>query len=96
MMLSPTSSLSAGTYALSVENVLAVTENAMERSLAGVTAGFEVTEEQVTHVAVPLLQGGCWPADIYDVHGRLVRKGATSFDGLSKGIYIVNNQKYIH
>lgn len=96
MTLSPTSSLSAGTYALSVENVLAVTENAMERSLAGVTAGFEVTEEQVTHVAVPLLQGGCWPADIYDVHGRLVRKGATSFDGLSKGIYIVNNQKYIH
>jgi alpha-L-fucosidase 2 len=31
--------------------------------------------------------------DIYDIRGRLVKKSATSFDALPKGIYIVNGKK---
>ena len=33
--------------------------------------------------------------DIYDIHGRLVRKGATSLDGLKRGVYIINQRKVI-
>lgn len=36
-----------------------------------------------------------WTANVYDIHGRLVRKNATSLDGLCKGVYIVNNQKIV-
>lgn len=35
------------------------------------------------------------PTDIYTVNGRLVKKDATSMQGLAKGVYIVNNQKVI-
>ena len=37
-------------------------------------------------------------ADIYDVYnlqGQLIRKNATSLNGLTKGIYIVNGKKYV-
>ena len=33
--------------------------------------------------------------DIYDIHGRMVRKGATSLEGLKRGIYIINQRKVI-
>lgn len=33
--------------------------------------------------------------DVYDLRGRLVKKGATNFDGLQKGIYIVNGKKNV-
>ena len=35
------------------------------------------------------------PADIYQLDGRLVRSHATSLDGLTKGVYIVNSKKVI-
>ena len=35
------------------------------------------------------------PADVYSVTGKLVKKGAISFEGLPAGIYIVNGQKII-
>ena len=35
------------------------------------------------------------PTDIYTVNGRLLKSGATSTQGLAKGVYIVNNQKLI-
>lgn len=87
--------LSAGIYSLSVENVRVVTENALEESVDGTAAEFIVTEEQVANVSSPLQGMPCWPADVYDVHGRVVRKGATSLDGLTKGVYIVNRQKVV-
>ncbi len=34
------------------------------------------------------------PVDIYNLHGSKVRSKATSTDGLPKGIYIINGQKY--
>ncbi len=35
------------------------------------------------------------PADIYQLDGRLVRSRATTFSGLSKGVYVVNGKKVI-
>ena len=35
------------------------------------------------------------PADIYTVGGKLVKKDATTLNGLPKGVYVVNNQKVI-
>lgn len=32
---------------------------------------------------------------VYNLNGQIVRAGATSLEGLPKGIYIVNNKKYI-
>ena len=32
---------------------------------------------------------------VYNLNGQVVRTGATSLEGLPKGIYIVNNKKYI-
>ena len=35
------------------------------------------------------------PIDIYTVDGKLVRRQATSLDGLRKGVYVVGNKKVI-
>ncbi len=35
------------------------------------------------------------PSDVYDLRGRKVRSGATSLEGLPKGIYIVNGKKNV-
>ena len=96
LALSGTPSLVAGTYALGVENVCAVTENAIEDFLLGASVEFEVTDEQLSDIVSLEEPNSCWPADIYDVHGRLVRKAATSFEGLSRGVYIVNNRKQVY
>ena len=36
-----------------------------------------------------------WPADVYDLNGRLVKAQAENLDGLKKGIYVVNGQKLV-
>lgn len=35
------------------------------------------------------------PADIYSINGVLVRKNATSLEGLEKGMYIINHKKVV-
>lgn len=95
LSLSATSSLVAGDYVLEIDNARVVTENALEEEMPGVSTRFAVTKEQITHVVAPSRAVSYWPADIFDIHGRLVRKSATSFEGLEKGIYIMNNQKHI-
>jgi len=35
------------------------------------------------------------PATIYDLKGNIIRKNATSTEGLSKGVYIIDNKKVI-
>lgn len=35
------------------------------------------------------------PFDIYSINGRLIRRNTTTTEGLTKGIYIVKNKKYI-
>lgn len=94
LTLDATPSLSVGDYTLSVENVCAVTENAKEESLDGTSVVFKVTEGQLSHLGA-LEYHPCRPADVYDMHGRLVRKAATSLEGLSRGVYLVNNRKIV-
>lgn len=36
-----------------------------------------------------------WPADVYSIDGRLVRRQAQSLDGLASGIYIVKGKKLL-
>ena len=36
-----------------------------------------------------------WPADIYDLKGRCVRRNATDMEALPKGIYVVNGKKIV-
>ena len=33
--------------------------------------------------------------DIYSLDGKLIRKNATSLNGLKKGLYIMNGKKYL-
>ena len=94
LALDGTPSLLAGNYILSVENVCFVTENAIEDFLDGVSVKFEVDENQLSNQDA-LECSPCWPADVYDVHGRLVRKDAASLEGLSRGVYLVNNRKVV-
>ena len=94
MSLNGTGSLSAGDHVLSVKDVCAVTENAIEELLGAVSVNIEVDEGQLSNIGV-LETSLCWPADVYDVHGRLVRKAASSLEGLSRGVYIVNNRKVV-
>jgi len=35
------------------------------------------------------------PVDIYTIDGRLVRRNATSLQGLSRGVYLYGNKKVI-
>ena len=36
-----------------------------------------------------------WPADVYDLNGRMVKTQAENLDELPKGVYIVNGKKFV-
>ena len=36
-----------------------------------------------------------WPANVYDLNGRLVKKQATSLDALPNGVYVINGVKVV-
>ena len=36
-----------------------------------------------------------WPADVYDLNGRLVKAQAKNLNELPKGVYVVNGQKWV-
>lgn len=40
-------------------------------------------------------KNGIWPADIYDITGRMVRKGAFSTEGLHAGLYFIKGKKVL-
>ena len=52
-----------------------------------------LTIEPKTGIDDIIAAGGSF--DIYDLNGVLVRQGAKNFDGIFKGVYIVNGEKYI-
>lgn len=97
LMLNGTSSISAATYGLNVEQARFISENAIEDEMPDASVEFEVTKEQaeLAGVVAPLQNSLCWPADVYDIHGRLVRKNVFSLEGLSRGVYIVNKRKVV-
>ena len=60
--------------------------NALNYLLAG--EKYEADGIEAIHAA-----GVQWPADIYDITGRMVKKGVTSLEGLQKGLYLINGKK---
>ena len=52
--------------------------------------------EGITGIDAPKVdKSGNATFDIYDMSGRMVRKGATTTDGLKAGLYIINGRKVL-
>ena len=88
-------SMTAETYTVSVTNVRFVTENAFEEGVPNAQITFGMDMDSPTNLNPLMARDFVIPADIYDLSGRLVRKQTTTFLGLSRGVYIVNNSKMI-
>lgn len=52
-----------------------------------------IAEEALPTGLEDLVDTRLQPSDIYNANGQLVRQGATTLDGLPKGVYIVNGKK---
>lgn len=59
--------------------------------------GFENDEDNTTGIENLLFESGILThsADVYSIDGQLVRRKALNFNGLPKGVYIVNGKKYV-
>lgn len=75
-----------------------VTANAKAISLQNMNVnGFENEEDNTTGIENLLFESGILThsADVYSIDGQLVRSKALNFNGLPKGVYIVNGKKYV-
>ena len=72
--------------AFAVDNIVFVTEDLARKQ-------FEAIYSQTT--GIKNLDVSNNPEDVYSLDGRLVKKSATSLQGLPKGVYIVNGQKKV-
>ena len=54
---------------------------------------YNIVEVEVTGIESVTLEE--WPADVYDLNGRMVKAQAENLDGLPKGVYIVNGKKFV-
>ena len=81
---------SAQAEEISIRNAFVVTRGGTMSKIGEVKA---VVNGNTT--AIESIAGGFAKADIYDLNGRLVRKGATSVDGLKRGVYVINGKNII-
>lgn len=75
-----------------------VNTNAKAISLQSMNVnGFENDEDNTTGIENLLFESGILThsADVYSIDGQLVRSKALNFNGLPKGVYIVNGKKYV-
>lgn len=56
------------------------------------SASIDITFNQPVSTAISTVKAAMSEGKIYDINGRAVN---TTFDNLSKGVYIINNRKYI-
>ena len=54
---------------------------------------YNIVEREVAGIESVTLEE--WPADVYDLNGRMVKAQAESLDELPKGVYIVNGKKFV-
>lgn len=87
LTVTPEDMLSEGTYTLTAKNIYLTTAKGVEETVDNTTASIVATD------IATMEQSDQWPAEIYDLSGRLVRRGATSLHGLHQGIYIINQKK---
>lgn len=57
-------------------------------------ASFDAAASGVTTIDAEA-RSAVFPADVYDICGRLVKRNAENLDNLSSGIYIVNGRKFM-
>ena len=67
-----------------------VTRNGSVSQLADASVAVGGNYTDITEVL-----NGTEKADIYDLSGRMVKKDATTTDGLMKGVYLVNGKKVV-
>lgn len=75
-----------------------VNANAKAISLQNMNVnGFENDEDNTTGIENLLFESGILThsTDVYSIDGQLVRSKALNFNGLPKGVYIVNGKKYV-
>ena len=77
-----------GSGHVSVENATFVSSSMEKVLFDGVTSGYT---DGIHGISYDFSS----PADIYSPSGILVRKNATSADGLKAGVYIINGQKQV-
>ena len=59
------------------------------------TATCTITVTEADGINGIYVDGWAAPANIYDVNGRTIKQGATSLEGLQKGLYIINGKKVL-
>lgn len=58
--------------------------------------GVIVESEELSYIEqLNATNASAWPANIYDMNGRLVREGAYTTNGLANGMYLINGKKII-
>ena len=72
------------------EGVTTITAKAGDK-----TATCTVTVKKADGIENSGAEDNTWPADIYDITGRMVKKNATSTNDLEKGIYLIKGKKVI-
>ena len=88
-------SMPSGAYAIDVREVRFVTEKVLEEYAPDVQIAFEMEPTTPTQLNQTAVHPFGFPADIYDISGRLVRKQVLSSSELGRGVYIVNNRKLV-
>ena len=54
-----------------------------------------VTVKKANGIENSVIENESWPADIHDITGRMVRKGAISTEGLHTGLYFIKGKKVL-
>lgn len=80
---------------LSIENALIATAQGEDLRIAPRTTAFGMEQATEIHDIRQNESGIRLPADVYNTEGRLIRKAATTLEGLEQGIYIINGNKVI-
>lgn len=87
--VTPEQAMEDGVYALSAKNIRLASAKGIEEKIGDIASTISSVDFSTVEQSTP------WPADIYDLSGRLIRKNATSLQGLHQGTYIINQQKVV-
>lgn len=72
---------------------VAIVKNIHLGTLDAEDISFDMLTTAGTNSVDILATGSQVPFDVYDLNGRMVKRQVTSYRGLQKGVYIVNNKK---
>lgn len=93
LSLTANATLEEGTYPICINQICFVKANGEEVFFTDAQTTLSVSANGVQPITKE--SDTEWPADIFDIQGRLIRHQATSLEGLDKGIYIINQRKVV-